>query len=1584
MVTGADQPGSGDSSWYEWYVGLNNVIDLLRPDTNVESVTFQEARISPIDDVVVRYRDNTRPRCYQVKYKREGSEPSRHVTFADLVGREKGKDGTPKDSLLGRLAHGWKKFVRENGVEPQIVLYTNRSLGHNATNGLYEGKEYKQRPLGDFIAVIKERIHEQTSLEKICVEDTDFGFQLKKFMESIQFLTASEKTQFLLCLEIESSQPGLDETKRDLIDAIAEKICGGKDGLAEGVFDILCAELREWTTSPKRNRVTAEKARMCVAKLNHSPINPAIDVSVPNPVFPSRKLFVGKLSQTILSCEEPVVFIGGDAGAGKTRLVSSLCREMTPSPVRFYAFKPLDEEDYSYNPDKGVTDARSLWAHILESVRSRTEWASEPPQIPVINELCTDEELRMEAIRLAKKLSVDCSVPTVIIIDGIDHAARRGDAVTFLNTLPSPDRLPAGVKLVIAGQSPSLYPDYPSWLRTSNDLVRKIDIPALDVGDVVCLVEHSTTLRKHESRAVAAEICTRTIGNTLATVYAVDDLASHDVDDLERALSVLEMSGICGNLEEYYNDLWKGARCALEDDAQLGKSAIWIIAYTMHLLDGIVSPKILRGAFPKEFPEWYQAEMGLKALAPVVKAGEDGIYRPTHNDFRLFVDKIASTEQSRPRLKYAASNLAKYAVASDDRMVRSFFGVRLLSAADRKSECAMLFSTKFVMEAMEQGVPWRLLCEQGIDAYRIACESHDVKMVYGVVLAFFTMSQVHEHLNYYEEDAWVPHVTAILPSDLHPYSSVGERLSACLTMLMRIRWLWEDGPNKNAALELYDIWFGNYTPKSFLLEATSTDYQSTETPIDVERRLGDIMERWGEVAALLGVDFEMFRQEIQAPRDSDGKLLSRFCDGYIFERVSSRYNDPQDTVVIIDILRCCGLTLDGAKKVLRAGLSGSVGLCGASIVAFCEEVTYKQVEIHGSEHEMGLVFSICAAVATLSGRVSYEIANTIDWHLMLTTVFSDDEPCVLVAWCLVRAFIGDYSSYSEASLALLESLMALKKKNRYYGSSLRCAAKAAICLGSIIRGRKRVDKGTTEAEAIDGYLQSACASRPDFYYADVLLQYVIFASDEHALWVDTLNEFSLRTYALSGCQYMRKLRLLAFLMERGHAAVVGEFVRSQFNEDGTLIMHDTCDAETIRVLRRFISNVEPGLDDAIAKRARSFNVSFTDHKDDAIRHLIGLFRIAANEEVATEEDAQRLLSIDVNASKSASVDISCEAQEAVMAWALRMGVEQVSRVRIWCYPFDMSISFLWQQFEGLLRLSKKQEEVCACLLLAYVASCDDGDIDERRLSRAIRLCAERANVADCRADVESAIHKFIGLTDLRHDAKGWPHVDDKMNRKKGMDEELSHMSLDSVESIAFEAPLAPSYDIDSAALACYELVRRGEDRKAVYNRFVMSRKVEFALFSWEYSGAVSSAIKEVAAHTSDERFFELLLEKKNLAKYGYSTSASDVALAIRLRIEGRCPNKAVDLFRDECASKEAWLSANGVFPLAILPDLPHSYPIAKDIETLVADILIDLAVDEFEEDATKRCLDWGFAHSSIMRSRIEMRVGDYLCTEYGV
>lgn len=58
--------GIGDAYWFEWYVGLEKVLDLLNSDSGVVGVTLQASQQQGLDDVVVRYGDK-KLECIQVK-----------------------------------------------------------------------------------------------------------------------------------------------------------------------------------------------------------------------------------------------------------------------------------------------------------------------------------------------------------------------------------------------------------------------------------------------------------------------------------------------------------------------------------------------------------------------------------------------------------------------------------------------------------------------------------------------------------------------------------------------------------------------------------------------------------------------------------------------------------------------------------------------------------------------------------------------------------------------------------------------------------------------------------------------------------------------------------------------------------------------------------------------------------------------------------------------------------------------------------------------------------------------------------------------------------------------------------------------------------------------------------------------------------------------------------------------------------------------------------------------------------------------------------------------------------------------------
>ena len=75
--------GRGDPYWYEWFVGLLEVVRLLDASSDVESVAFQVEGAKGWDDVVVKVRGGGR-RCYQVKHTRV----EENLTFGDLVQRD--------------------------------------------------------------------------------------------------------------------------------------------------------------------------------------------------------------------------------------------------------------------------------------------------------------------------------------------------------------------------------------------------------------------------------------------------------------------------------------------------------------------------------------------------------------------------------------------------------------------------------------------------------------------------------------------------------------------------------------------------------------------------------------------------------------------------------------------------------------------------------------------------------------------------------------------------------------------------------------------------------------------------------------------------------------------------------------------------------------------------------------------------------------------------------------------------------------------------------------------------------------------------------------------------------------------------------------------------------------------------------------------------------------------------------------------------------------------------------------------------------------------------------------------------------
>ena len=89
-------------------------------------------------------------------------------------------------------------------------------------------------------------------------------------------------------------------------------------------------------------------------------------------------------------------------------------------------------------------------------------------EVPISNKLLKVEDMRSHVCRLLGRLAeeaVERNSRVYVCIDGIDHAARANNIVSFLPSLPLPGEIPDGVCFVIVGQPIRLYQQqYPAWL----------------------------------------------------------------------------------------------------------------------------------------------------------------------------------------------------------------------------------------------------------------------------------------------------------------------------------------------------------------------------------------------------------------------------------------------------------------------------------------------------------------------------------------------------------------------------------------------------------------------------------------------------------------------------------------------------------------------------------------------------------------------------------------------------------------------------------------------------------------------------------------------------------------------------------------------------------------------------------------------------------------------------------------------------------------------------------------------------------------------------------------------------------------
>ena len=194
-MTPSTDAGRGDPYWYEWFVGLIEVADLLDPSSGVVAVAFQTKGIKGWDDVVVRLSDGSR-RCYQVKHTRAENT----LTFGDLV-----QPGENQVSLLSSLFDAWQVGGLNDG-RTKCILYTNREAG--ARVGTTAGG-IQRPPLLAFIQWLSAGVSQASSIGSIVPPQT-WDPAWRKWQSQLASGSDSDRLSFLRSLEIRTDQEDLE------------------------------------------------------------------------------------------------------------------------------------------------------------------------------------------------------------------------------------------------------------------------------------------------------------------------------------------------------------------------------------------------------------------------------------------------------------------------------------------------------------------------------------------------------------------------------------------------------------------------------------------------------------------------------------------------------------------------------------------------------------------------------------------------------------------------------------------------------------------------------------------------------------------------------------------------------------------------------------------------------------------------------------------------------------------------------------------------------------------------------------------------------------------------------------------------------------------------------------------------------------------------------------------------------------------------------------------------------------------------------------------------------------------------------
>ena len=727
--------GSGEPYWYEWTVGLLKIVEMLHSDSDIESVTLQAHGTKGWDDVVVQRSNGCRD-LYQVKHTRIRTS----FTFSSLV-----VDQKDDVSLLRSLFNSWKELKLQPDRD-QCVLFTNREAGERVTTS---DSGVERPPLLKFMQWLKTVIPPAESLENIRPARR-WANAWTEWIEQFDEGTSEEALSFLKSFDVQANQDDLAELTDRVIADLAATF-GVSEGKARPLLQALDHALRQWTATGES--ITAEDVMDALA-LDDPAAGEQRAPPPPSPFFPSRKPFLEKLERLLGDRKgHRVLFLSAEPGAGKTSALSELANRRTDNAlegvvgIRYFAFRPLSPESPVIPGDADqFVRPEALWFDLLRQLRRGLRGRLRHYNVPVRDELLDWPAARDHVLRLASRIGAELGRPFVIAIDGIDHAARAQltDPVRsreFFASLPTPEEVNnSGIRLLLAGQPASDYPQYPDWLRARSASVELLSFGPLEITDVVLLLQSSAPTFPESQRNPGARVILEvTGGNTLGVVFACAEAANCDnAQSLrDRLLNRELQSGITA----YYRNIWDHCVRGVSQEVAI------VLAGAIALARERITGTLLASAFSGLGQSAQTWNLLLGRLGPLL-VEESGGYRIRHNDLRVFLQSYLNSLPAAQRREIASGFVDHYKKADANRYLAHESLLSFVKQSGREPEWPQIFDVSWVMEAAGLGIDYADIEDQCIAALRIASTLNDWELIADVACACETLERWRERCEF--------------------------------------------------------------------------------------------------------------------------------------------------------------------------------------------------------------------------------------------------------------------------------------------------------------------------------------------------------------------------------------------------------------------------------------------------------------------------------------------------------------------------------------------------------------------------------------------------------------------------------------------------------------------------------------------------------------------------------------------------------------------------------------------------------------------------------------------------------------------